>query len=369
MIEKGKISSLQMGIIMYPTILATAILLVPAITAQYAERDMWISPIWASFSGFLTVYIAYRLHKLYPNETIIEYSKHIVGRIPGKVLGLLFLFFYLHVAGIVIREYGEFVAGNFLPRTPLYVIAGSMVLVCAFNVRGGVEVMGRSAQIFVPIVLFLFTCLVILLIPDLDPKHMLPIMEHGIMPSLMGSLVPQGWFSEYLLISFLLPYLSDQKNGLKWGTISVLVVMLTMVITNIASLWLLGDITKSLTYPVMVAARYISIGNFFEHLESLVMAIWVAGTFMKISMFYYALVLGTAQWLGLSVYRHITLPIGLLLVLFSFWVAPSLPELNYFLTTSSPFYFFTVQTIIPMILLVIALARKTGNSEKGGGIN
>ena len=72
--EKGKISSLQMAVMMYPTIVATAILTVPSITAKYAKNDLWLSPIWASFIGYITVYIVCQLHKLYPNQTIIQCS-------------------------------------------------------------------------------------------------------------------------------------------------------------------------------------------------------------------------------------------------------------------------------------------------------
>jgi spore germination protein KB len=364
MIEKGKISAFQLGIIMYPTVLATAILLVPAITAKTAERDLWLSPIWASLVGILTVYIACKLYKHYPEKTLIEYSEHILGRFIGKALGLIYLVFYLHMTGIIIREYGEFMVGTFLNNTPISVVMGTMVFVCAFNVRGGVEVMGRSAQVFVPIVILLFTCIVLLLIPELEPKNMFPVLEHGLIPSMKGSIVLQGWFSEFILISFLLPYLSDREKGQKWGMISVLSIMVTLVITNLASFFLFGEATSKIVYPVMVAARFISIADFFEHLESLAMMIWVGGTFVKISMFYYAIVIGTAQWLKLSNYRPLTLPIGFLLVLISIWSASSLQEMVHFLSTVSPFYLMSFQLLIPMLLLLITWVQRSLSGKR-----
>ena len=48
MIEKGRISGLELALIMYATVVATAILYIPYVTAQHAKRDLWISPI----SGF-----------------------------------------------------------------------------------------------------------------------------------------------------------------------------------------------------------------------------------------------------------------------------------------------------------------------------
>ncbi|MFC4770291.1 GerAB/ArcD/ProY family transporter [Effusibacillus consociatus] len=364
MLEKGRISAFQMGIMMHPTIVATALLLLPAITAKHAERDMWLSPIWASLIGFLTVYLAYRLNNLYPKETIVQYSERIVGRIPGKGIGLVYLFFYLHANGIVVREYAEFITGKFLVRTPMIVIIASMLLVCAFAVRGGVEVLGRAAQMFVPITILLLTFIIVLLIPEVKGKNMFPVMAKGIMPSVKGAVTPQSWFSEFILISFLLPFLTDREKGMKWGMISVLAVMLTMLVTNMATLFVFGGITATLTYPVMEVAGYISIAAFLEHLDSIVMAIWIAGTFVKISVFYYALVLGTAQWLNLSDYRPIVLPIGFLLAVFSIWSGPNLQELAHFLATSSSFYLTSVQTGIPLLLVLIALIRD-GN-RKGG---
>lgn len=372
MMEKGRISALQMAIMMYPAILATAILLVPSITFQFAERDMWLSPVWASLTGLLTVYTAVQLNKFYPQENIVQYGEHILGVIPGKALGLTYLLFYLHITGVMFREYAEFLLGNFLPKTPMIVIIVSLAVVCAYAVHGGVEVLARAAQMFVPIIMLLLALVFILIIPELKVKNMFPVLEHGIMPSIMGSFTPQAWFSEFLLISFLLPFLKDRENGRKWGMISVMVVMLTLVVANFISLLLFGGITASITYPVMSLAKLISIADFLTHLESIIMAIWVAGTFLKISVFYYVLVLGTALWLKLSDYRPMVFPLGLLLVVVSIWSAPNLQELAHYLSTTAFFELVLLQTVIPTLLLLLAVIRcsfrkSTGRREQQKG--
>ncbi|GGJ99367.1 germination protein [Lentibacillus kapialis] len=358
MMERGKISGLQMAILLYPTIIATAILLVPAISGKFAEQDMWLSPIWASLAGFLTVYIALLLHNHYPELTIMQYSGKIIGFIPGKIVGLGLLFYLLHTNGVVLREYGEFVVGNFLPSTPIIVITGSMAFVCALSVRGGLEVMARSAQIFIPVFMTLFLVIILLLFPELRPANIFPVMDDGITPSIKGAIVPSQWFTEFFLIIFMLPYLRTKEKRMTWGMLSVVAVMITLVITNLFSLLLFGDITSKFTYPVMSAARYIDVADFLQHVESIVMAIWVVGVFIKVSVFYYAIVIGTAQWLHLSDYRPIVFPIGLLLIIFSTWVAASLQELSHFLSTVWPFYALVFQLVLPVLLLLVAMMRK-----------
>mgnify|MGYP001180659576 CR=1 FL=1 len=365
MIEKGKISPVQMSLMMNPTISATAVLLVPAITAQHAKQDLWLSPIWAAPIGFLAIFIAYRLNKIYPNESIIEYSGHIIGKIPGKMIGLLFLLFYLHVGGIVIQEYGQFVVGTFLQRTPIHVVMISMILVSAFAVNGGIEVIARTSQIILPVVFLFYLLIIIMLLPDIDVQQIAPFMGQGITPSIKGAAVPSGWFSEFMLITFLLPFISDKKKGMKWGMISVASVMIILSLMNLITYMIFGPLTETFTYPVINAVRYISIADFLEHVESVVMAIWVAGTFIKITIFYYAVTIGTAQWLKLSDYRPIVLPIGFLMVVFGLWSAPNLSKLQSFLGTISPFYFTTVQIVVPILLLSIALLRKKLKRKKG----
>ncbi|MFC4799732.1 endospore germination permease [Neobacillus sp. GCM10023253] len=369
MLEQGKISPVQMALLMIPAIIATVLLLVPSITAKHAHHDLWLSPIWASGTGFFVVFLSYQLNKLFPKQTIIEYSEQILGKIFGKLIGGIFLFFYLHITGIIVREYGEFVSGAALFHTPMGVIIGTMVVVCSFAVLGGLEVMGRASEIIVPVVVLLYILLFILLIKDLEVNNLFPIMEKGIMPSLMGSIVPQSWYSEFILVSFLLPYVTNQKKGVKWGFIAVFIVLFLMVLTNIMTLLLFGNLTASLTYPVMVAARYISIADFLEHLESIVMAIWIAGTFIKITVFYYALALGTAQWLKLSDYRPIVLPIGFLILLQGLWAARDLQELSHFLATSGAIYILSIQVILPVILLMTASIRKKLGQRKGNKQN
>lgn len=364
MIEKGKISSFQMGIMMYPVVIGTGIIFIPGVTAKYAEQDMWLSPIWAFFIGVLAVYTAALLHRMYPKQTIIQYSEQILGKIPGKVLSFIFILFYLQMNAGGVRIYADFVAGSFFSHTPLIVIISTMILVCSFAVRGGLEVVGRAAQFFMPLYVFFLIFLIILILPELDPMNILPIMKHGIVPSIKGAITPQSWFAELLLITFLLPYLTDVEKGRKWSVISAITIMLTFVVTNLVTLFLFGEITASFTYPLLTTARYISIADFLQHLESIVMAIWVAGTFVKFSVVYYALVLAVAQWLGLSDYRPIVLPLGFITLLFSIWGVPSGIESAHYNSIIFPFYSLAVQTLIPLGLLFIAFIRKRIRRKK-----
>ncbi|WP_282198251.1 GerAB/ArcD/ProY family transporter [Collibacillus ludicampi] len=364
MIEKGKISAFQMAIILYATVLATSILIVPSLTSKFAGRDLWLSPVWASPIGFFTVYVVTRLHKLYPGETIIQYCQHILGPFPGKVIGFLYLIALVHFSGIILREYAEFVASSFLIKTPMAVVIGCLTFVCASTVRGGLEVIGRSAQVFSGLFVFPLLLMILLLLPEWKISNLFPVLEHGIMPSIRGAATPQAWFSQSFLLTFFLPFVTDRVKVRKYGYATVFAILLTLVITDLTALFVFGRITPMLVYPVMNVASYVSIADFLEHLESVVMAVWVVGIFVKVNAFYYALVLGTAQWLNLSDYRPLVLPYGFIMTLFSFWSLPSLQAVAHILERVIPFYGTLFFTLIPSCLLLIALVKNKRRKRK-----
>jgi spore germination protein KB len=220
-------------------------------------------------------------------------------------------------------------------------------------------VIARTTLVFLPLLTLPLLLVGLMLMPDLEPRNILPIMGDGILPSLKGAIFPITWFSDFIYLSFLLPFLKDREKGGKWGSISVLAITLTMVVTNLGTALVLGGgITQQALYPVFNIARYISLANFLEHVEAIVIAVWITGMFVKFSLIYYALVLGIAQWLNVSDYKSFVLPIGVLQVIFSIWVTPNIQQMGHFFTTVGPFYFPFIGIILPLFLLFVALIKK-----------
>ncbi|MBD8006926.1 GerAB/ArcD/ProY family transporter [Bacillus norwichensis] len=362
--EKGKISALQMLMLIYPTIIATGILSVPAIVAQFAGNDSWFPPIIASSAGFLAVFIADRLHKLYPGKTLIQYSEDILGRIMGKLVSFLVLFFYIEITGSISRLYSEFIVTSFLFTTPQIVVIASMLFLCAICVYGGLEVLLRTAQLLFPFFVLPIALFILFSASDFQFGNILPIFENGIIPSLKGAVPPSGWFAEFFIISFFLPFLSSKEKGLKYGMLSVLIVMITLVIVNLIVTFVLGYATASKIYPLMNVGRYTVFASFFENMEAVVMTVWIAGAFVKISAFYYVAVLGLAQWLKLSDYRPVVWPMGILMVQFAYWGLPNTVVIQHYEVAGFPIYSVSIQILIPFILLVIAFLRKKGLKEQ-----
>ncbi|MFC7441082.1 GerAB/ArcD/ProY family transporter [Laceyella putida] len=367
MIERGRISAGQMALILYTGCVGVKILTAPHLAAKWAGRDIWLTPLVAAVSG-VSFYLALKLHRRFPGETIIQYSPRILGWF-GKGIALLYLVIYIHACSFVIRYYGEIVNGVFLLETPPAVVMGGMALVCAAAVRGGLETIVRSAQFLTLPAFAVLLTLTVLSSTEWEVDNLFPILEHGIGPVVRGAVNPSIWYSEYFLAAFLLPYVKEQDKAGRWGAISVFGSMLTLTVFDLIAVFVLGNQSATFLYPLFETFRLISLAGFFEHIDAFLLAMWLTIIFAKICLFQYVAVLGSAQWLGLSDYKPLSLPIAFILVAVSIWTAPNLSFLNRFLDGEGVFYSHLIQVVIPLGLLAVAGIRKVKGTREEGNVS
>ena len=241
---------------------------------------------------------------------------------------------------------------------------GSMVLVSSFAISGGLAVLGRSSSLFIPVFIIPIPIILFILFQDFDTTQIFPVLENGLKPPLLGAAVPQAWFSEVFIISVLLPFLRDRKQGMKWITISLIAIMLSLICIYLITLFLFGDLTSIYTYPVFKAIRYISFMDFFEHLEAAFIPGWMLGAYIKLTVFFYILVLGAAQCLNLSSYKSLILPFGFLVTLFGLWEFYNLQAQTEFTRTVFPYLLPIMLTLIPALLLVVAKIKIRQHQKK-----
>ncbi|TYP79061.1 GerAB/ArcD/ProY family transporter [Paenibacillus methanolicus] len=356
MLDNGKITVMQMSLFFYISLLTTAVLTAQSLAAQMSKQDMWLAPYLGAVTGGIVVVLICALHRRFPGQSIIEYSVTILGRPLGKLLGLFLMFFTLQATGIVLRQFVEFIALNFLPRTPIFAVAAAMVFVCGVAVRSGVETLARHAQLLAAVILLFFFLISVPLFPDFKYSNILPVFGNGLIPIIKGGLVYHLWFTMFIYASFYMPSLKNDKKLRRTMLGAVGMLAVTMSISNLATLFIVGNMTPFFMFPFMVLGRYISLADFFEHLESLVMAFWIFSLFLRIVLTYYAMAIGTAQWLKLSDYKPIVFPIGGLIIIFSLWTR-SFAELL-FQAANHAFYYTSVGVGIPLLLLAVAMIRQ-----------
>jgi spore germination protein KB len=367
MLDKGKIGSLQAVFLLVSMVLPTALLYISAHTSRHAGQDGWISLMLAVFAALAIARLAVSLARRFPGQTLFQFPEHILGRWPGKAVAVLYVWWFFHMNAEIIRQFGNFLVAAFMTHTPLIVFELLIVLIAAYAVRGGLEVFTRANQIILPFILGLIIITNILIAPEIDLKKLLPVFsDSGAVPVLKGAVMPASWLGEIVIVAVLLPYLDRGQKAFKIAVTATLITGLILLITFVTDIALFSpQLTVAALFPELSKVRIISLGNFLERLEAITMGIWIAGGLIKISLFYWAAVLGSAQCLELKDYRPLVLPAGVILLALSVMLHENIIEqVNFLGAFWGPYALFLFQTGIPLFLLAAAAARGLGGQER-----
>lgn len=357
MLERGKISCFQTFYLLVNLVSATSVIFLPAISAQAAGRDAWMVPLVATLPGiYLALTLSY-LGKKFPGQTLVQYLQTILGTWPGKLVGFFYIFFFLHTNAYVIRQFGELMVSLALPRTPLTVFHILLILLCAWAIRGGLEVLARTMEFTYPFILFLFFIVVVLTANQMDFNNLAPVLENGIPPVFQGALAPIGWRGEIILLAMILPFLARPGQAGRCAVLAVVFLGIILAFVTAANTAVLGPTVARLTFPTFALIREVSVAGFIERIESVLLAIGVISIFGKIALFYYATVVGAAQLANLKDYRPLIPPVGVLLAALSIQVAANSSELVYAASFIWPPYAYFFEYLIPTILLGVTAVR------------
>ena len=203
-----------------------------------------------------------------------------------------------------------------MPRTPILIFHISIVLLAAYSIRSGLEVIGRLSELILPWVIILYVTVILFSLQTADFQRLLPVLENGFSPVLLGSVVTFGWWGEVVVLAMLLPYLAVPRKGKTIGVWSVLLLSFILIFDAVINTALFGPEAARTVFPSFMILSEVLVGGFLR-IDAVFVIFWMSGILVKLAIFYYAAVLGTAQLLNLSDYRPVVLPIGVIQTAFS----------------------------------------------------
>jgi spore germination protein KB len=353
-IQISKTQALMLGI---SSITVTGhLLFIPAII-NHAGRDCWLSVLLAAIPALFIGYMVASLSKLYPGQTLVEYVQSITGKWIGKLLAVLFLFYFFHDAALSIRGFGEFFASVITPRTPIMIYFTAIVILAGYAVRSGLEVLARTNFIFLVLMIPIGILASILTHKEKDYANFLPVLEFGPEPMLMGSLNLIALYSSFLVLGMVFPHVNKQAKLRKASviTMGILVLMFLGPVTGPVAVFG-GERSTGLSFPTYQLLRDIEIAE-LQRLDILAIFLWSLGSFSKISLYLFAVTYGLSKLLKLDDYRFMVAPTGALLVIFSLLLSDNFVGIYRFLQNIYPFYAILIALAIPSMLLLIAHVR------------
>ncbi|ASS99563.1 MULTISPECIES: GerAB/ArcD/ProY family transporter [Geobacillus] len=336
-----------------------------------AKQDVWIAILLGLALGLLVFSVYGRLFRCYPDQPLVGYIQHIVGAPLGKLLGIVYVTYFLYIAARVLRDFGELLLTFAYPETPLFVLNAIMALVVMYGAYKGLEVLARTGELFLAMlyVMALAGFVLVFVSGVMDLSQLEPVLEEGwgrVWKTVFTETlyVP---FGEMIVFTMLFPYVNNPAKVSRAAVIGMALTGLNLAVIAAINMIVLGpDGASRSSFPLLDTIRRIQVAHFFERLDVLFMIALIIGGFFKISIFFYAGVVGAAHLFGISKHQRIVYPLGLLVLLLSIAIASNYAEHIYEGLKIVTFYLhIPLQIIIPVLLLVIAaIRRRFGPSTK-----
>lgn len=354
--ERGMISPFQLSLLVITSQIATSDIFLPAFIAQEAGRDSWISVLIGGLFSLIIVNIFLTLGLRHPDRTLIQYSCDLLGKPTGKIVGLLFILFFLSISWMTTRKLGEIYVTSFNQFVPIVVIFIITIAVSAFAVLNGIESIARVNEVLLPIGISVLILIAILNIQNMDMGKFLPVLYNGIVPPLKGSLLILAWVVRTILVLQLIPFTKRKEKIRTSVNFAIGLLILSLLLgTLITSVF--GEYTKKLIIPALEYVRYAKLDPFIQNFDITIIVVWISGIFIEISLTFYVSVHCIAQLFSLKSYKNLIVPTGILIITFATISPKSLIELLNFLHYIFPFYVIAMALVLPLILLFASLIK------------
>ncbi|MFF2015286.1 endospore germination permease [Paenibacillus sp. NPDC058177] len=349
-----KISASQLSLLLFSFIAPTIILVIPSSIASITKQDTWITIFPSFLIGALNIWLMITLSNRYPGQTIIQYSSHIIGKWPGKCLGVYLIYYWINFDFIILNQHIQFINTILLPKTPSILVSFSLALLCGIAAYMGLESIARSNEFFALVMFIILIPLVMLLFTKSDPELLRPIMSKGMLPVFQGAIFPAAYLCQFFILGWLLPYLRNSRNAFKASFSGLIIVSILFVVTVLPLIMIFGPLTDKLTFPLLSVIQFIGLRGSFERIEAIAVAIWVMGSFIKISLTFFIICLSISHLFNVQNFRNFVLPVTILSVLGSVSVFINYStDLNYYLKYIYPSYSLLTQLFLPFTLLII----------------
>lgn len=361
--EKEVISQKQAIIIMSTFIIGSSAILG---AGSQAKQDVWLAMIVAMAMASLIIFVYARISKLFPGKSLYEILNFLFGKLLGKIMAMIFIWYSFHLGALILRAFTEFVRTVSLPNTPDCIFAFSAIILNILTIRGGIELLGRFLGIFFPVYLITIILVTTLSIPIFDYNNLKPVLYDGIKPVINASFGIFSFpFAETVVLMCLMGDTRKNTSPYKVYYTSLFLGGIILLIIAIRSVLVLGIPNKMIqNFASYSSTRLIRVGSFLQRIEATIAIVFMVSGFTKCTVCMHTATKGLAYLFDIKNYRKLGAPVGILIALSSMILFKDSAELFEWTANIYPYYVIPFQIIIPLIVWITAEIKTRTSGKK-----
>ena len=237
-----------------------------------------INLLYVGIIMFFLVLLIVKLFKSFAGQDIIDISNFLGGPVFQKIVGMIFILYFIFSSSILLRNFCECLKTVYYPMTSLFFILLTFIIALCISNSFNFSVTAKINLIILPIIFVSILFIFFANNQNLSFENMTPILGNGLFDTFVTGLGNLGAFGGIVFLYFIPPYLKEPKKFKKVAMISIglsivyLIICVAIILLTFTFLLKVDEIM-----PLYSAARYIEFGSFFQRLESILLLIWIIG--------------------------------------------------------------------------------------------
>lgn len=234
----------------------------------------------------LLLYIANYEIELPINEKINK----LFGKGIGVILNVILTILVFAIGVFFTYNLNNFISSQFLSETPIAFIAIVFALLLLYVINKGIETLSRVALLILVLNLILYVIAIFGLTPTIELDNFLPFMKDGLSKPLIGSLyfVAINIMPVFLLLIIPKKNIVDENHYNKFVIISIIISIVLIFFIFVVVVGNLGIyLASSYQYPEYIVLKRISLFNFLDRIENMLVIQWIFALCLSICIVVY----------------------------------------------------------------------------------
>ncbi len=358
MIREGNFGYHEAISLLVITIAAKFFFTSPAVLVGIVGTAGWYMTIISVLTAAFAFIFLYLLLKRFPNKNIMEITDLVLGKWGSFIVFLLFGGFLLWSASISMREFVEVLKVYVLPESPPSFIILLFVISVAVLSFMGLETIARFAKFVIYLLGAGYVLVILLSSQNYVPLHLFPLMGYGLDKTIFNGLLRCSFYGEIVILGVIASSLQGTKEIKRIGFSSLLISgILTSFSLLVFTLVFPYTAGQELTSPMYEMAALIDYGGFMQRMEPIFLFLWNFGTFIQVSLLFYAVIMVFCHVFKINDKRPIILPMSTTLFCISL-IPRGISEVIFGAVQIIRSWGWIIYYVPPILILIVAVIRK-----------
>ncbi|MCW1927833.1 GerAB/ArcD/ProY family transporter [Bhargavaea beijingensis] len=315
-VSDGKIGTREFFSILYGMMAIRITNSTPNMLLEAGLTAAWMMPLISAVALFVPLLMMLSLMKK-SDADLLELVSELTGNFFGRLITFLLFAAVYSSAVLNSRSYSDIVTTMYYPDTAMLMVMVVLILGAAFFIaHRGLEAIGRTALLVVPV--FMVTSMILLagVAGQLNYLYLFPIAGTGVAEVVKGGVGYSSFFADIIIVGVLASRVRTFRAYRKASIWGLWVPAFKMALFLAVYVMMFDyPAVRNIAYPYHHLARLAMIGSLANHVEAVFLALWFIGAALHFAIYLYISAYLLGKTINYPSYKRLLFPLAGLTVI------------------------------------------------------